>query len=105
MQFTATDPGTLGTGGTVSLFVGDDEVGSTTIDNTVPHRFTAYSGMDMGRDNGVVVEPGYALEAPFAFTGTVKQVVFDIVPLATADDELAAHQAAVQGKVVSGINA
>ena len=38
-------------------------------------------------------------------TGTLKQVVFDIVPLATADDELAAHLAAIQGKVVSGINA
>lgn len=105
MQFTATTPGTLGTGGTVTLYVGDDEVGSGTMDNSVPHRFTAYSGMDVGRDGGAVVERSYAAKAPFAFTGTVKQVVFDIVPLASADDELAAHQAAVQGKVVSGINA
>jgi arylsulfatase len=61
--------------------------------------------MDMGRDNGTVVERSYARQAPFPFTGTIKQVVFDIVPLPTTEDEMAAHQAAVQGRVVSGINA
>jgi arylsulfatase len=80
-------------------------VGGGTIDNTVPHRFTAYAGMDMGCDNGGVVERSYALQAPFPFTGTIKQVVFDIVPLPTPDDELAAHQATIQGRVVAGINA
>jgi len=104
VEFTASSPGTLGTGGTVALFVGDDRVGGGDIDNTVPHRFTAYGGMDIGCDNGTVVERSYADRAPFPFTGTVKQVVFDIVPLPSADDELAAHQAAVQGRVLSGIN-
>jgi hypothetical protein len=46
--------------------------------------------MDMGRDNGTVVERSYAREAPFPFTGTVKQVVFDIVPLPTPEEEIAA---------------
>ena len=105
MEFTADSPGTLGTGGTVTLFVGDEEAGGGDIDNTVPHRFTAYAGMDMGCDNGTVVERSYAPQAPFPFTGTVKQVVFDIVPLPTPEQELAAHQAAIQGRVVSGINA
>ena len=105
MEFTADTPGTLGTGGTATLFVGDQQVASAAIDNTVPHRFTAYAGMDMGRDNGTVVERSYARQAPFPFTGTIKQVVFDIVPLPTTEDEMAAHQAAVQGRVVSGINA
>ena len=46
-------------------------------------------GICVGRDSASAVSPEY--QAPFPFTGTVKQVVFDIVPLATADDELAAH--------------
>jgi arylsulfatase len=105
MEFLADTPGKLGTGGTVTLFVGGTKVGGGDVDNSVPHRFTAYAGMDMGCDNGTVVERSYAAQKPFAFTGTVKQVVFDIVPLATADDELAAHTAALQGRAVSGINA
>ena len=63
---------------------------ATDIDKTVPHRFTAYARMDMGRDNGTVVERSYARQAPFPFTGTVKQVVFDIVPLPTPEEEIAA---------------
>ena len=46
MQFTAESPGTLGTGRAVTLFVGDEQVAATEIDNTVPHRFTAYAGME-----------------------------------------------------------
>jgi hypothetical protein len=78
-------------------------VAVTDIDNTVPHRFTAYAGMDM--DNGTVVERSYARQAPFHFTGTVKLVMFDIVPLPTPEEEIAAYQAAIQSRVVSGINA
>ena len=36
--------------------------------------------MDIGRDNGLVVDRSYADKAPFAFTGTVKKVVFDVDP-------------------------
>ena len=36
--------------------------------------------MDIGRDNGGVVDLSYADRKPFAFTGTVKKVVFDIKP-------------------------
>jgi hypothetical protein len=34
--------------------------------------------MDIGRDNGLVVDLAYEDKAPYAFTGTVKQVVFDL---------------------------
>ena len=47
---------------------------------TVPMMFTSYSGMDIGRDNGVVVDLAYEDKAPYAFTGTVKKVVFDLQP-------------------------
>jgi hypothetical protein len=39
--------------------------------------------MDVGRDNGLVVDRSYADQAPFAFTGTVKKVVFDVAPILT----------------------
>jgi len=42
--------------------------------------FTTYAGMDIGRDNGGVVDLAYENKAPYAFTGTLKQVVFDLKP-------------------------
>ena len=58
---------------------------------TVPIVFTTYAGMDIGRDNGLVVDLDYEDKAPYAFTGTVKKVVFDLAPHAHGD-ELALHQ-------------
>jgi arylsulfatase len=34
--------------------------------------------MDIGRDNGEPVSPSYRAKSPFAFTGTIKMVVFDL---------------------------
>ena len=51
--------------------------------HTVPIAFTSYAGMDIGRDNGLVVDLAYEDQAPYAFTGTVKQVVFDLKPTTT----------------------
>ena len=50
------------------------------MDHTVPIRFSGYAGMDIGRDNGGVVDLSYEDRKPFAFTGTIKKVVFDIKP-------------------------
>jgi arylsulfatase len=50
------------------------------MDHTVPMRFSGYAGMDIGCDNGGVVDRSYAAEAPFPFTGTIRKVVFDIKP-------------------------
>ena len=66
------------------------------MDHTVPFGFSGYSGLDVGRDNGLVVDRSYADKAPFAFTGTVKKVVFDVAPHLDADDELALHEHAQQ---------
>ena len=49
--------------------------------NTVPLAFTSYAGMDISRDNGLVVDRDYEDRAPYAFTGTVKEVVFDLKPV------------------------
>jgi len=47
--------------------------------------------MDIGRDNGGVVDLAYEDRAPYAFTGTVKQVVFDLHP-ASHEDLKALHE-------------
>ena len=79
MEFLA-DGAKPATGGDVTLFVNDRQVGKGRMDYTVPIRFSGYAGMDIGRDNGGVVDRDYEDKKPFAFTGTVKKVVFDITP-------------------------
>jgi arylsulfatase A-like enzyme len=79
-EFTADVPGKLGTGGVGKLYFGDKVVGENRLEHCVPLRFSSYSGLDIGRDNGDVVSPTYAAKAPFAFTGKIGTVVFDLAP-------------------------
>ena len=79
-EFTAETPGKLGTGGKGQLFINDKPVGENNLQHTVPLRFSSYSGMDIGKDNGDVVSPTYKAKAPFAFTGKIGKVVFDLKP-------------------------
>ena len=60
--------------------------------------------MDVGRDNGLVVDRAYADKAPYAFTGTVKKVVFDLKP-GIHDDEKALHEAGAHVATAHGISA
>ena len=80
----AADGAKPATGGEVTLSVNGERVGGGRMDHTVPFGFSGYSGLDVGRDNGLVVDRSYAKKAPFAFTGTVKKVVFDVAPISTA---------------------
>jgi hypothetical protein len=73
----------------VTLFIAGRQVGKGRMDHTVPIGFSGYAGMDIGRDNGAVVDLAYENEKPFAFTGTVKKVVFDIVPHVPAQENCA----------------
>ena len=91
------------TGGEVTLFIDDREVGKGRMDHTVPIRFSGYSGMDIGRDNGGVVDLSYEDKKPFAFTGTIKKVVFDLKPHASTADEMEIHAAAHQGEAAHGL--
>ncbi len=100
MLFEADEP-KPGSGGHVTLFVNDTPVGSGTMPHTVPVAFTSYSGMDIGRDNGLVVDLSYEDKAPYAFTGTVKNVVFDLKPL-SHEDEKVLHEHAMQQGVGQG---
>jgi arylsulfatase A-like enzyme len=101
----AADEAKPATPGEVTLFVNGDPVGSGRMDHTVPFGFSGYAGLDVGRDNGLVVDRNYAEKAPFAFTGTVKKVTFDVAPHLDHDDEHAMHEHASQADTVRGISA
>jgi len=73
------------------LWANDRQIGEGRIEHTVPVAFSSYAGMDVGRDNGLVVDFAYEDKAPYAFTGTVRKVVFDLSP-AAPDDEKALHE-------------
>jgi arylsulfatase len=104
MEFAADAPKPA-TGGEVTLFVNDERVGGGRIEHTVPARFSGYAGMDIGRDNGLPVERGYADKSPFAFTGHVKKVVFDVNPHLTDEHEQELHEHAHQALAGHAINA
>jgi arylsulfatase A-like enzyme/uncharacterized membrane protein len=100
MLFEADEP-TPGSGGNVTLWANGDQIGEGRLDRTVPVAFSSYSGMDVGRDNGLVVDRAYHDRAPYAFTGTVKKVVFDLKP-AHAGAELDLHEHAAMQAVGQG---
>jgi hypothetical protein len=89
----------------VTLYVNDERVGGGRMENTVPVRFTGYAGMDIGRDNGMPVDRSYADKSPFAFTGTVKKVVFDVAPHVDDEHEQELHEHAHQALATHAIHA
>ena len=104
MEFEA-DEAKPATGGDVTLFIDGRPVGKGRMDHTVPVRFSGYAGMDIGRDNGGVVDRSYESEKPFAFTGTVKNVVFDVRPHLSDQDELELHAAEHHGQAAHSLSA
>jgi hypothetical protein len=100
MLFEADEP-RPGSGGRVTLWANDRQIGEGRLDHTISLIFTTYAGMDMGRDNGGVVDLAYEDRAPYAFTGTVKKVVFDLKP-AAHEDEKALHEHAAMQAVGGG---
>jgi len=95
------DEAKAGSGGEVTLFVNGEPVAKDRMPRTVPVAFSTYAGMDVARDNGLVVDREYEDKAPYVFTGTVKSVVFDLHPN-SHDDEIAIHEASAQGNLAHG---
>lgn len=95
------DETTPGTSGHVTLWADDVQIGEGDIPHTISLIFTTYAGMDISRDNGGVVDLDYEDRAPYAFTGTVRNVVFDIAPHAH-DEELNLHKSSAQAAVAHG---
>ena len=104
MEFTADAPKPA-TGGDVTLYVDDNPVAKGRMDHTVPIRFSAYASMDIGRDNGGVVDLRYEDRKPFPFTGQIKRVVFDVKPHLSQDDEDEVEQARRHGDTVNAVSA
>jgi arylsulfatase A-like enzyme/uncharacterized membrane protein len=96
MQFDA-DETKPGTGGVVSLWADGAKIGEGRIDHTVPLAFSSYAGMDIGRDNGLVVDAAYKHLAPYAFTGEVRTVVFDLKPAPHSVEQRLHHAAGALG--------
>jgi hypothetical protein len=96
MLFEADEP-KPGTGGKVTLWANDKQIGEGTMPRSVALLYTTYAGMDIGRDNGGVVDLAYEDKAPYAFTGTVKKVAFDLKPSHHEDEKALHEHAAMQG--------
>ncbi len=79
-EFTADKPLEMATGGAGRLFVNGVQVAEGKYEHTVPFRFSLYAAMDIGRDNGLPVSPGYYyyLKSPFPFQGTIDKVTFEL---------------------------
>ena len=93
----------LATGGKTRLLVNGKPVAEGRLEHTVPMRFSGYACMDIGKDNRAPVSPTY--ESPFAFTGTINTVTFDLEPTPKSDEEKTdAQRAQHQTRVVAGIN-
>jgi arylsulfatase len=103
MLFEADEP-TPGCSGKVTLWADDKQIGEGTMPHTISLIFTTYAGMDIGRDNGGVVDLAYEDKAPYTFTGTVKNVVFDLKPATTHEDEKALHEHQTKVAVAQGIH-
>ncbi len=93
-----------GSGGKVTLWANDEQIGEGRLDKTIPMTPTSYAGMDIGRDNGLVVDLDYEDKAPYAFTGKIKQIVFDLKPH-THEDEQALHEQTMIHTVAAGVAA
>ena len=66
MQFDA-DRQERSAGGAVSLYANNQLIGEGRLDKTVFLRFSAYAGMDVGRDTRPGRRPRYAAKAPYPF--------------------------------------
>ncbi|MEZ5116425.1 MAG: arylsulfatase [Candidatus Nanopelagicales bacterium] len=90
-----------GSGGHVTLFTNGEKVGEGDMPRTVPITVTSYAGMDISRDNGLVVDLAYEDKAPYEFTGTVRKVVFDLQP-ETHETHRDLHAAAAKANLGHG---
>ncbi|ORB91191.1 arylsulfatase [Mycobacterium persicum] len=91
-----TEQPVVGSGGKVTLWADDRLIGEGRLPQTVSLSFTSYAGMDIGRDNGLVVDRDYEDKAPYAFTGTVKEVIFDLKPVHPEAEKALHEHASVQ---------
>ncbi|OBK17327.1 arylsulfatase [Mycobacterium asiaticum] len=86
----------VGSGGRVTLWANDRRIGEGELPQTVSLAFTSYAGLDVGRDNGLVVDREYEDRAPYPFSGTVRKVVIDLKPVPPEAEQALHEHASVQ---------
>ena len=75
----------------MTLWANGKLIGEVKMPHTVPVAFSSYAGMDIGRDNGLVVDRAYKDKAPYTFTGTVKRS-YSTSSQPTHEDEQVLHE-------------
>ena len=95
MEFDYHGGDTPGGGGTVTLYVDGQQVGSGEVEATLPIIFSADDGCDVGLDSGSAVSPDYRAGAT-RFTGRVKGVQLAVADAAVADNHLVSPQEALR---------
>jgi len=75
-EVTVDEEGKFGTGGTVTLRIGEKVIGEGRFEKQVPYRFTVNETFDVGCDTITPVSEAY--EAPYQFTGSIKRVLVDV---------------------------
>ena len=104
MEFEADAPKPA-TGGDVTLSSNGRAGRRGRMDHTVPVALLRLRGHGHRPRQRPVVDRNYADKSPFAFTGNVKKVVFDVNPHLTDEDEQALHEHAQQSLSGHGISA
>ncbi|MCJ7709360.1 MAG: arylsulfatase, partial [Chloroflexi bacterium] len=74
-----------GAAGTITLFVDGEAIGGGELPVTIPLMMGLASGVSVGQDSGAPVTDEY--KPPYAFTGTVHRVVYDVSGEAVVDHE------------------
>jgi arylsulfatase len=77
------EEGKFGTGGKVTLRVGEKVIGEGRFDRQVAYRFTVNETFDVGCDTITPVSEAY--ESPYRFTGSIKRVLVDVSELEFQD--------------------
>ncbi len=76
MDFTYEGGDQMGGGGTVTLSVDGNQVGTGKVDRTTPFKFSLSENQDIGTDTGTPVTYDYT--TPFDFDGELEEVVVDL---------------------------
>jgi len=93
LEFQFTSDGGIGAGGIGKLFIDGKPVGEGRIERTEAIMFSDDETFDVGLDTGTPVAETY--QVPFAFTGEIEKVDFELGPQAKPGQGAIAHAAEV----------
>lgn len=71
--------GEPGTGGQVTLYLGEKEIGQGRFEKQVPYRYTVNESFDVGLDTVTPVSDQY--DSPFEYSDEIKRVMVDVSPM------------------------